>query len=35
MTLHSRPMRKQEDRNSAFVEQATAPEVEQQHLQPL
>ena len=34
MTLHSRPMRKQEDRNSAFVEQATAPEVEQQHLQP-
>ena len=32
ITLHSRPMRQQEDRNSAFVEQAAAPEVEQQHL---
>ena len=33
MTLHSRPSRQQEDRNSAFVEQAAAPEVEQLHCQ--
>ena len=33
MTLHSRPRRQQEERKSAFVEQAAAPEVEQLHCQ--
>ena len=33
MTLQSRPRRQQDDRNSAFVEQAAVPEVEQLHCQ--
>ena len=33
MTLRSRPGRQQEERSSAFVEQAAAPDVEQLHCQ--